>query len=110
MYVYKDKFFWLYFYLPFDKPFSKKVILDIGDCLLTFTKNDEIIRFYTKQDDSSVFTLSYDFEESKWMMWLHDEDKSWVPEDGCEWRFICNNIANTKTIVDQAGTLEWKSE
>lgn len=101
---------WVYFHLPFDKPFSKRVFLDRGDSVVVFKKNKNIINFYSDRHDNSVFTLSYDFEKSKWMMWLHDENTDWIPKDGCEWRFIVNNVNNSETILDESGTLEFADE
>jgi hypothetical protein len=107
-YIHDKRMPWIYFHLPFDKPFSKKVVLDLGEVLVTFMKDGEILNFYTNIDDNSVFILSYDFEVERWMMWLHDDNIDWIPEDGCEWRFICNNISNSSIILDEKGTLEFK--
>lgn len=103
---------WNYFHLTnIDKPFSRKVFLNLGDDLLVFKKNNEVIKFYQSKEDLAVFCLSYDFEASKWMFWLHDEtDLSWIPEDGCEWEFNVLDVPGMKIIHNDSGTLEIDNE
>lgn len=97
---------WEYFYLPFDEEYSDVVFLDIGDSSLVFTHEGKVIKYYTRTDNPDKFTLSFDFEKNKWMMWIKEEDTSWIPEDGCEWIFYCNNMLNTETIAEESGRLE----
>jgi hypothetical protein len=92
------------FRMPLDTKPAEQVVLDIGEIVLLFEKDDEVLHYYTRQD-SDVFKIMWS-EETGWAMYLLDENITWMPDDGCTWLFRANRMNSQTLLVEYSGNVE----
>lgn len=92
------------FRMPLQTHPADQVVLDIGEIVLLFEKNGEILNYYTRQD-AAVFKIIWS-EETGWAMYLLDNEINWMPEDGCTWTFRANQMDNQTLLAEETGLVE----
>lgn len=99
-----------FFMLPFKESPSYStdiVYLGISDATLMFSKDGQVLRYYTYAEDYEDFRLVY--YDGSWQFLLEEEnDLDWIPEEGCDWKFVCYRIGG-EVCEEQTGVVKvWK--